>query len=66
MSRRECDSSRSVSFIITVPLGDIGATPDATVPALPTASGPRANSGAGQTMHAPRSVRRKYERRNGP
>ena len=37
------------------------AMPEATVPALRSASGPRTNSGAGQTMHAARPVRRKNE-----
>ena len=35
--------------------------PEATVPALRRASGPGTNSGAGQTMHAARPVRRKNE-----
>ena len=48
-------------FIAAVSFGDLVAVPDATVPALPKASGPRTNSGAGQTMHAARPVRRKDE-----
>ncbi len=35
--------------------------PEATVPALRSASGPRTNSGAGQTMHPARPVRQKNE-----
>ena len=66
ISRRGCDSSRSVSFILTIPLGDIGATPEATVPAPQKALGP-ANEIPAQARRCTRPARsaRKYQRRNG-
>ena len=42
------------------------AMPEATVPALRSASGPRTNSGAGQTMHPARPVRQKNEAQPDP
>jgi hypothetical protein len=50
----------SGSFIAAVSLGDIGAGPEARVPALQKASG------AGQTMRAARPVRRNNEPSPGP